>query len=166
MPPTLGNGKMCYVEIPALDVRHSAEFYAEVFGCRTRRRSDGAIAFDDGVGEVSGTWVLGRPAPMSPGLLIYIMVDSVAATIDAVLAQGGELVQPLGADAPEITARFRDPAGNVIGLYQEPSCEQSGTRQAAMVTPSLSHAQVIAPAMRAFFRTRATVVPMAAASPR
>ena len=76
---------------------------------------------------MSGTWVLGRPAAMSPGLLIYIMVDSVAATIDAVLAHGGELVQPIGADSPEITARFRDPAGNVIGLYQEPSREQSGT---------------------------------------
>jgi uncharacterized protein len=55
------------------------------------------------------------------------MVDSVAATIDAVLAHGGELVQPIGADSPEITARFREPAGNVIGLYQEPSREQSGT---------------------------------------
>jgi hypothetical protein len=31
-----------------------------------------------------------------------------------------EIVQPIGADALEITARFRDPAGNVIGLYQEP----------------------------------------------
>jgi hypothetical protein len=30
-------------------------------------------------------------------------------------------VQPIGADAPEITARVRDPAGNVIGLYQQPS---------------------------------------------
>jgi len=30
-------------------------------------------------------------------------------------------VQPIGADAPEITARFRDPGGNVIGLYQQPS---------------------------------------------
>ncbi len=37
------------------------------------------------------------------------------------LAHGGELVQPIGRDAPEVTARFRDPAGNVIGLYQEPS---------------------------------------------
>jgi hypothetical protein len=27
----------------------------------------------------------------------------------------------LGADAPKITARFRDPAGNVIGLYQQPA---------------------------------------------
>jgi predicted enzyme related to lactoylglutathione lyase len=47
------------------------------------------------------------------------MVDSAAATIDAILANGGQIVQPIGADAPEITARFRDPAGNVLGLYQE-----------------------------------------------
>jgi predicted enzyme related to lactoylglutathione lyase len=55
------------------------------------------------------------------GLLIYIMVDSVTATCDAVVANGGKLVQPVGADAPEITARFADPAGNVLGLYQEPA---------------------------------------------
>ena len=64
--------------------------------------------------------MLGRPPSAKPGLLFYIMVDSVAATIDAVVAHGGEIVQPIGADAPEITARFRDPAGNVIGLYQQP----------------------------------------------
>ncbi|PYX72809.1 MAG: glyoxalase, partial [Acidobacteria bacterium] len=51
----------------------------------------------------------------------YVMVDSVAATHDAIVAKGGEIVQPIGADAPEITARFRDPAGNVIGLYQQPA---------------------------------------------
>jgi len=119
--PTLTNGKVCYVEIPAVDVRRSAEFYEKVFGWRIRQRGDGSIAFDDTVGEVSGTWVLGRPPATSPGLLIYIMVDSVATTIDVVIAHGGELVQRIGADAPEITARFRDPAGNVMGLYQEPS---------------------------------------------
>lgn len=118
--PTLANGKVCYVEIPAVDVRRSADFYEKVFGWRIRQRGDGSIAFDDTAGEVSGTWVLGRTPATSPGLLIYIMVDSVAATIDAILAHGGDVVQPLGADAPEITARFRDPAGNVLGLYQEP----------------------------------------------
>jgi predicted enzyme related to lactoylglutathione lyase len=49
------------------------------------------------------------------------MVGSIAATVDAVVAHGGEIVQSIGADAPEITARFRDPAGNVIGLYQPPT---------------------------------------------
>ena len=121
MTPTLGNGKICYVEMPATDIQRSAEFYEKVFGWKIRRRGDGAIAFDDGVGEVSGTWVTGRPPAATPGLLIYIMVDSVAATIDTVVAHGGELIQPIGADAPEITARFRDPAGNILGLYQQPT---------------------------------------------
>jgi predicted enzyme related to lactoylglutathione lyase len=122
MPPTLANanGKVCCVEIPAVDIRRSADFYAKVFAWRLRQRGDGHTAFDDTTGEVSGTWVLGRPPSSSPGLLLYVMVDSVAATLDAVVAYGGEIVQPVGADAPEVTARFRDPAGNVIGLYQEP----------------------------------------------
>jgi predicted enzyme related to lactoylglutathione lyase len=119
VPPTLSNGKVCYIEIPAVDIARSAEFYAKVFGWRIRQRGDGHTAFDDTTGEVSGTWVVGRPASADPGLLVYIMVDSAAATIEAVVTHGGALVQPIGADAPEITARFRDPAGNVIGLYQE-----------------------------------------------
>ena len=126
MPPTLANGKICYLEIPALDVRVSAAFYEKVFGWRIRQRGDGALAFDDATGEVSGSWVPGRTPAAAPGLLVYIMVDSVAATIEAVIAHGGELVQPIGADAPEITARFRDPGGNVIGLYQEPSRSSEG----------------------------------------
>src|SRR6266487_4954326 len=117
--PTFANGKICYIEIPAIDINRSASFYKEIFGWNIRVRGDGNIAFDDTVGEVSGTWVVGRKAATEPGLLIYIMVDSVAATIDKVIANGGKIVQPVGMDAPEITARFSDPAGNIIGLYQE-----------------------------------------------
>ena len=64
----MANGKVCYIEIPASD---------------------------DTVGEVSGTWVTGRKASTEPGLLISIMVDSVAATVDAIVAQGGKIVQPM-----------------------------------------------------------------------
>jgi uncharacterized protein len=120
MPPTPTNGKICYIEIPAVDVQRSARFYEQVFGWRTRERGDAHLAFDDTTGQVSGSWVVGRPPSPQPGLLVYIMVDSVAATLDTIVANGGEIVQPIGADAPEITARFRDPGGNVIGLYQEP----------------------------------------------
>ena len=119
-PPTLANGKVCYIEIPAIDITHSVSFYKEVFGWQIRTRGDGSIAFDDGVHEVSGSWVIGRKPMTEPGLLIYIMVDNINITIDAVIANGGKIVQPVGMDAPEITARFSDPAGNVIGLYQEP----------------------------------------------
>ena len=123
MTPTLANGKICYIEIPAHDISRSAAFYEKVFGWRVRQRGDGSTAFDDTTGEVSGTWVRNR-ATHEPGLLIYIMVDDCAAAIEAVLANGGELVQPIGLDAPEITARFKDPGGNIIGLYQEPSRAQ------------------------------------------
>jgi uncharacterized protein len=127
MAPTIGNGKICYLEIPAIDVHRSSAFYQAVFGWQIRRRGDGQLAFDDAVGEVSGAWVTGRPPSPQPGLLVYIMVDDVAATVGAVLANGGEIVQPIGVDAPEVTARFRDPAGNVLGLYQEPSRPSHGT---------------------------------------
>lgn len=119
MPQSKTHGKICYLELPATDVSRSADFYAKVFGWKSRRRGDGALAFDDTTGQVSGSWVLGRP-PATTGLLVYIMVDSVAEACERVLAHGGSIVQPIGADAPEITARFRDPGGNVIGLYQEP----------------------------------------------
>ncbi len=121
MAPTLTNGKICYIEFPATDIARSAHFYKEIFGWQIRQRGDGSIAFDDSTGQVSGTWVLGRPPAAEPGLLISVMVDSVAATLESIVANGGKVVQPIGADAPEITARFRDPGGNVIGLYQEPA---------------------------------------------
>jgi predicted enzyme related to lactoylglutathione lyase len=119
MPPTSENGKICYIEMPTTDIARSAEFYRSIFGWNIRQRGDGRTAFDDTTGQVSGTWVLGRPPASEPGLLVYLMVDSVAATVDSILRNGGAIVQPIGADAPEITARFRDPGGNVLGLYQQ-----------------------------------------------
>jgi uncharacterized protein len=85
MPPTVTNGKICDIELPATDIQRSAVFYHEDFGWRLRQRGDGHTAFDDAVGQVSATWIQGRPP----------------------------------ADAPELTARFRDPGGNVLGVYQE-----------------------------------------------
>ncbi len=119
--PTLGNGKICYIEIPAIEINSSATFYKEVFGWQVRYRDDGSIAFDDTVGEVSGTWITGRKPATEIGFVISIMVNSVEATLNDIIANGGKMIQPIGMDAPEITARFSDPAGNILGLYQEPS---------------------------------------------
>lgn len=118
--PTTANGKICYIEIPAADVTTSAAFYQKTFGWNIRKRGDGATAFDDGVKEVSGAFVTGRRPMAEVGLLIYIMVDKIAEAIEKVVLNGGTITQPLGMDAPELTARFSDPAGNIFGLYQEP----------------------------------------------
>jgi len=120
MAATLANGKMAYVEIPAIDIQRSAEFYAKVFGWRVSPRADGSTAFEDTTGEVSGAWVPGRPASTEPGLLLFIVVENMAATIDKILEEGGKIVEWIGENTPWI-GRFYDPAGNVLGLFQEPA---------------------------------------------
>src|SRR5579862_4968982 len=91
--PTFGNGKICYIEFPATDINRSAAFYKKVFGWKTRTRKDGSLAFDDSVGQVSGTWVNGRKPAGEPGLLFYVMVDSAEDAVKKVIANGGKIVQ-------------------------------------------------------------------------
>lgn len=120
VPPRYASGKICYLEIPALDVEASSAFYEAVFGWSIRRRGDGEIAFDDTVGEVSGTWVTGRPPSSEPGITVHVMVDDIYAAVARVLERGGELVTPVTPlGEREGYATFRDPAGNVLGIYQE-----------------------------------------------
>jgi hypothetical protein len=112
------NGKIFFIEIPAIDVILSATFYKKVFGWQIREHSDGRIVFEDSVNEISGTWVLGRPVTIETGVLIYILVKNLPATVRAIAVNGGKIVQPAIEDP--LTARFTDPAGNVFGLSQEP----------------------------------------------
>ena len=119
LTPNYRTGKICYIEIPAIDIAESAQFYQQVFGWHTRQRADGSIAFDDTTGEVSGTWVRGRTPSTDPGLIVSIMVASAATTIKAIIAAGGKIVQPVNPDEKEVYALFRDPAGNVLGIYQQ-----------------------------------------------
>ena len=71
--PTLATGKICYLEIPATDVERSSRFYHDAFGWGLRTRGDGAIAFDDTVTEVSGSWVTGRPPSAEPGIMVHVL---------------------------------------------------------------------------------------------
>jgi predicted enzyme related to lactoylglutathione lyase len=121
VPPTFAPGKIGYIQIPALDVDRAAGFYEAVFGWNIRRRGDGEIAFDDAVGEVSGTWITGRPSSSEPGLLIYIQVESVERTLELIRDAGGEPMTPLTPQGEgEAFASFRDPDGNVLGIFQQP----------------------------------------------
>ena len=76
MPPTPGNGKNLYVEIPADDARRLADFYREVLGWRIRQRGHGQIAFDDTTEEVSRAGVKGRPRAPEAGFLLDVRVDT------------------------------------------------------------------------------------------
>lgn len=139
--PRYRTGKVCYIEIPAADVAASAEFYQLAFGWKIRRRGDGAVAFDDTVGEVSGTFVAGRPVAGEAGPLIYVMVAGADAALAAVRAAGGEIVRPVDPGADEVFGWVRDPAGNVLGVYQ-----QAGLAEAeAAPRPVPEHLHTVTP---------------------
>lgn len=117
--PTLGEGKLCYLQIPSLDPERSGEYYRSAFGWRIRENDDG-LAFDDGVGEVSGAFVTGRPPSTEAGMVLYVMVGDAAAAVDRVLAAGGAIDRPLGRAGADLVAWIRDPDGNLLGVYEQP----------------------------------------------
>jgi predicted enzyme related to lactoylglutathione lyase len=115
--------RLCYVEIPAVDVHQSAAFYENVFGWGIRGRDTDRPQFDYPSADVTGAWVTGRAVAREPGLLLYIWVDQIDDTLTQIALHGGATVEPPHSHAPggEWIATFRDPAGNVLGLYQEGS---------------------------------------------
>ena len=115
--PTFGNGKICYIEIPSIDIKQSAAFYRNVFSWNIREDNVGNVSFDDTVGEVSGMWVLDRKPATEIGFLISIMVSSIPVTLDLITTNGGKVL-PVDTDPSEKTARFSDPTGNIFCLYQ------------------------------------------------
>jgi uncharacterized protein len=117
--PIFVNGKICYIEIPALDIQQSSTFYQNVFKWNIREDEAGNISFDDTAGQVSGMWVLEREPATKPGLLISIMVYSVSDTLKRIVENNGKVVQAPDSNSSEVIARFSDPAGNVLCLYQD-----------------------------------------------
>lgn len=113
-----GFGRLYYVEIPARDIAASAAFYQTVFGWNVRQRDDGATAFDDGAGAVSGFWTTERSPADDPGFRLYISVEQAEASAEAIVQAGGTIVTPPDMSAVDIVCFFRDPADNLVGIHQ------------------------------------------------
>ena len=115
---TFPEGRISYLQLPATDGEEAAAFYAAVFGWEIRRK-DGVVRFDDPHGVVSGMWVTGVAPADPPGMVLSVLVRDVAATLAKVVAGGGRVVQDVWGEPPELYARFADPTGNVLGLFEE-----------------------------------------------
>jgi uncharacterized protein len=113
------NGKLCYLIIPSNNISRSASFYNTVFGWNIRTRSDGSVAFDDVPNGISGSWELNRKPHTETGLMLYIMVHDISSTLNAILVNGGKIVEPISGIAPELIASFSDLSGNIFGIGQE-----------------------------------------------
>ncbi len=61
-----------------------------------------------------------RTPDADPGILPYVMVADAASAVDGVVAAGGTVVLPAATYGTETLATFLDPAGNLLGIYQQP----------------------------------------------
>lgn len=116
--PLARHGGLSYLEIPTGDPARSAAFYQRVAGWSIDRRSPRDIRFSDGGGLLIGRFVDGRAAAPAPALLPYLYVDDVDAAVAHAADSGGETVKPPTPEGDIRVAQVRDPAGNVIGLWQ------------------------------------------------
>jgi predicted enzyme related to lactoylglutathione lyase len=112
------HGHVSYLEIPASDVERSAAFYEAAFGWNIDRRGAGHCSFDDRSGDLIGRWVTGRAASREAGLVPYIYVNRIDEVVQRIVTGGGEIVKPPYPEGNLWVATFRDPAGNVMGIWE------------------------------------------------
>jgi len=127
------SGEVGHFEIPADNPERARKFYQSVFGW--------SLTHDP---KVDYTMVRTGPAdaqgmPKAPGYIgggivkrggsllhptVTVVVDEILEAEKSIEKQGGKVVQrkqPIGDGSMGFMAYFKDPEGNVIGLYQMPA---------------------------------------------
>jgi hypothetical protein len=130
-----------WVEIQVTDIERAADFYKGLFGWSVIER-DAADGSDVCIFDTGGTprtenlsrgglWL--RPAGERLGVVVYVVVEDIDATLRQASALGGQVIVPRAPQGPHFRACFSDPDGNVLGLWEEPSggTSQSSTEDAA-----------------------------------
>ena len=118
-----------WIEIKTNDIEITARFYEDLFGWRItdKEMTNGSDVwiFDTG-GEPriqnlrrGGIWARPKGEPL--GVVVYVVVDDIEATLKRVAELGGTPVAPKAPVGGGYGAYFTDPSGNLFGLYQERS---------------------------------------------
>ena len=113
------HGGLSYLEIPPVDTRQSATFYEKVCGWNIEQREGNDFCFAEPTGSLIGRWVDGRVSSREPGLLPYIYVDHIQDAVNEVAKYGAQVIKAPYVEGNLLVATIRDPAGNVIGRWQE-----------------------------------------------
>jgi len=116
--PFARDGKLSYMQIPAADTKVCGDFYARVFGWDVAAEDAGHRSFQDASGELLGAFVSHLKPAAEPGVLPYIYVDGIDAAVERIRAHGGAIVRDIYPEGGLFVATFRDPAGNVMGIWQ------------------------------------------------
>lgn len=115
--PVFRHAGISYLRIPAPNARELGAFYREVFEWKVDTgRPD--PSFEDGTGHVIGHFIPDARPAGEAGVRPYVYVDNVVEVLGRVAARGGTVVEQAYPEGNLTVATFRDPAGNVIGVWQ------------------------------------------------
>ena len=116
--PVFRPGGISYLRIPATDSQELASFYGAVFGWAVRGDREDP-AFEDGSGHVIGHFNAEHEVAAEAGVRPYIFVENLDETVAKIQAAGGEIVTDPYPEGDLWVAVFRDPSGNVVGVWQQ-----------------------------------------------
>jgi predicted enzyme related to lactoylglutathione lyase len=116
-PRVFRPGGVSYLRIPAEDPRRSAAFYESAFAWSVNSDREDP-SFEDGTGHVIGHFVSDPAVAGESGVRPYVFVERLDETLERIVAQGGEIVTKPYPEGDLWVATFRDPGGNVIGVWQ------------------------------------------------
>jgi len=114
-----GDGRIAYIQIPAPDVDASARFYAATFGWQVRGEGGARRSFTDATGDTIGAFVSDRVVSHEPGIVLYIYVHGLDAALERIERNGGRREREPYPEGDIWIATFRDPAGNLMGVWQK-----------------------------------------------
>jgi uncharacterized protein len=109
-----------HVEFAGEDRRELAEFYSSIFGWELQEFPDmNYTTFSSGQGGLGGGFAPVGDINPRGAVVVYIDVDDVEATLDAIEERGGKRLHP-PLDIPGVgtIAHFTDPGGNRVAVIK------------------------------------------------
>jgi predicted enzyme related to lactoylglutathione lyase len=115
----VAHGQYTHIEIPYDDEVRAKAFYTAVFGWQFKAMDgyEGYSTYESGPGDLGGG--IGKRGITAPATVRnYVDVDDIDASIAAIPANGGTIVEPRTDMGFGWYAVFKDSEGNELALYQ------------------------------------------------
>jgi len=113
---TPNNGRIDYIEFPAIDVAKTKSFYEQVFGWKFTDYGPDYTSFEDG--RISGGFTKEGKVTQG-GPLVVIYARDLAATEKKVRDAGGVIVKDAFPFPGGRRFHFADPSGNELAVWSE-----------------------------------------------
>jgi predicted enzyme related to lactoylglutathione lyase len=123
-PPKSQGAGICHIEIPVADTARAKKFYTEVFGWSFTDWKDEYIMFNSKSEDytvMGGLLKTTDPSQRFNFPSFHLDTPNIAATLEKVKANGGQVVKEKFQIAPEVgyNAIIKDTEGNQLGLYSK-----------------------------------------------